>query len=351
MEGLLTGAGSVTEKIRRVYNYVQKYMLWNEHYSLYSFDGIKSAWDKKTGNIAEINFILIKLLRDAGIEAKPLLASTKDNGEINFIFPFLGQFNCVMAFVKDGERIYVMNAADKYNPYDLIPYDVLYNNALVVDKAAGGLVTLNSDKKYAVSVFLTGIVEPNEKLSGEATISSSGYARNIKMKSLKMGKMKAELEANEGVTIKIDSSSLTNEKEEINPLEQKINFSGSLQRSGEYFFLPLTLFSGIGKNPFTSENRVMDIDFSYPKSYTLSGTFILDDYYSINALPNNVRMIMPDTSIVLSRIVQQSENTISFRFTLDLKGAAYRADGYPFIREFFKKMYDMMDERIVLKKK
>ena len=342
---------SITEKIRQVYKYVQQNMLWDQQYGLYSVNGIKNAWDKKTGSIADIDLILVKLLREAGVEAKPLLASTKDHGEINTIFPFLNQFNCVMAYVKEGENIYVMNAADKYNPYDLIPYDVLYATALVVDKKEGGLIELNSNKKYAVTVFLTAMVEAGEKISGEASLSSSGYARNIKMNTINKGKMKAELEAETGINIQIDSSSLNNEKDELAPLEQKNYFKGSLQSSGEYVFLPLTLFSGIGKNEFIAEDRVTDIDFSFPKSYVVSGSYILPENYSVNALPRNIKMIMPDTSIVLTRVVQQSENTINFRFTLDLKAPEYRAEGYPFIKEFFKKMFDLLDERIVLKKK
>ena len=53
---------SVKEKTRLIYNYVQRNMQWNEVYGFVTYDGIKSAWDKKNGSITEINFILISLL-------------------------------------------------------------------------------------------------------------------------------------------------------------------------------------------------------------------------------------------------------------------------------------------------
>ena len=60
---------------------------------------------------------------------------------------------------------------------------------------------------------------------------------------------------------------------------------------------------------------------------------------------------MPDTSITLTRMMQVEGNIISFRFTLDIKVTGYQAESYPYIKEFFKKMYSILDERIVLQKK
>jgi hypothetical protein len=344
-------AGSVRNKVRLVYNYVQQNMQWNDNYAIFSRNGIKDAWDKKNANIADINLILLNLLRYAGVNAKPLLASTKDNGTINVVYPFINQFNCVMAYVKDGDDEYIMNAADKYNPFDQVPYDVLYTNAVVIDKDKGGIIALNSDKKFENKIFFTCSTDDSGKVSGRATLTSTGYARNIRMHTYKTGELKGMLEDNEGITIKIDSLSLKNAKDELSPLEQYAEFSGTMQTSGDYLFLPFTLFTGLGKNPFVKDTRVMDIDFNFPKSYIVTGSYILSDKYEVNGLPRNVKMIMPDTSIVLTRVIQQSENIINFRFTLDFAAPGYTAEGYPYIKEFFKKMYDILEERIVLKKK
>lgn len=344
-------ANTVKEKIRIIYNYVQRNMLWNKNYSKYSEMGIKDAWDKKTGNIADINFILIRLLRDAGIDADPLLASTKNNGTVNAYFPFLNQFNCVLASVKDGESWYVMNAADKFNSFDMVPDDVLYTNVLVVDKKNGGLARLNRDHTYKDNIFFTCSIDNNGELTGQADIKSSGYARNIRLGTYKKADLKETFEDNSGINIKIDSLLVNNEMDEMQPLEQKFTFSADMQSSGAYFFLPFALFTGIGKNRFIEENRVMDIDFGFPKSYLISGTYFLPDNYVVNAFPKNTRLIMPDTSIVLSRIMQVDGNIISFRFTLDIKVPGYEAASYPYIKEFFKKMYAILEERIVLTKK
>jgi hypothetical protein len=347
----LESTKSTKDKIRKVYNYVQRNMQWNDEYSRYTDNGTKDAWDKKNGNITDINFILIRLLRDADIEAKPLLVSTKNNGAVNTFYPFLNQFNGVMVYVKDGEDRYIMNAADKLNPYNIIPDEVLATNGLVVDKEEGGIIGLNNSNKFLNNIFFTASATADGKFAGQSTLNSSGYARPIRMDTYKKGKLKTMLEENEGITIKVDSITVNNLKDETLPLEQKVEFTGNMQSSGEYYFLPCSIFTGLGKNPFIAEERVMDIDFTYPKSYIISGSYILPDEFVVNELPKNTRMILPDTSIVLTRMIQNDNNIISFRFTIDFKTQGYTADSYPYIKEFFKKMYEIIDERIVLKKK
>ena len=95
----------------------------------------------------------------------------------------------------------------------------------------------------------------------------------------------------------------------------------------------------------------MDIDFHFPKSYVVTGTYYLPDGFIVDELPKNTKMIMPDTSIVLTRMMQKDGGIISFRFSLDIQVMGYAAESYPYVKEFFKKMYAILDERIVLKKK
>jgi hypothetical protein len=50
-------------------------------------------------------------------------------------------------------------------------------------------------------------------------------------------------------------------------------------------------------------------------------------------------------------MVQNDANIISFRFSIEFNASGYSAESYPYIKEFFKKMYEILDERIVIKKK
>jgi len=340
-------------KMIAIYNYVRANMNWNNSEHIYSSQGVKTAWDKKSGSNAEINFILIDLLRDAGIKAFPLLVSTKDNGTVNTIYPFLDQFNCTMTCVLIGDHKYFLNAADKYNPSNLIPYDVLDNEGFIVDKEYGGWVTLSDPKdRWKNVVWYSAQITPDAEMEGKATIYSYGYSKNPRVKKWKEEKSSFEDYFTKDLTgLKVKNIELKYEDVDTMPLQQKLDFTLPVNASGDFKYFTLNLFQGLEKNPFIADERKTDIDFNYPQSYTLIGKVDLPDDYEFDDLPKSIKMIMPDSSITLQRLIQRDNNEINFRITLDFERSVYSANSYPDFQEFYKKLFTTLNEQIVIKKK
>ncbi|MGZ4049894.1 MAG: DUF3857 domain-containing protein, partial [Bacteroidia bacterium] len=255
------------QKIVFIYNYVQRNMNWNHVESLYSFDGIKSAWDKKSGSNGEINLILVNLLRDAGLKAYPLLVSTKDNGTVNTLYPFLEQFNNTMACVVTENKTYILNAADKYNPAYLIPYDVVNNQAFIVDDENGGWIMLTDDKdKYENVVSIFSEITPDGLMKGNATIYSSGYSKNPRVQKWKEDKKAFNDYFSKAFTgVKVENLEVNNADIDTLPLEQKLNFTLPVNASGVYEYFPLNLFQGLETNPFIADERLTDVEFGFKK--------------------------------------------------------------------------------------
>ncbi|RYE29231.1 MAG: hypothetical protein EOP42_14870 [Sphingobacteriaceae bacterium] len=59
---------------------------------------------------------------------------------------------------------------------------------------------------------------------------------------------------------------------------------------------------------------------------------------------------MPDKSIVFKRILVKQDDIISVRYVLSYNKAIYYAEEYPGVFAFQKKLYQMLNEQIVLKK-
>jgi hypothetical protein len=59
---------------------------------------------------------------------------------------------------------------------------------------------------------------------------------------------------------------------------------------------------------------------------------------------------MPDTSIALTRIVQVQDNRLFVKFHIVTSRSVFTADEYEYVRSFYKKMAEIMNEQIVLKK-
>ena len=62
-------------------------------------------------------------------------------------------------------------------------------------------------------------------------------------------------------------------------------------------------------------------------------------------------MIMPDTSITMTRQFAVQGNSMSIRINLDFKRPYYTVEEYPDFKEFYKQLIALLNEQVVYKKK
>ncbi len=354
LDNQLKTASGEYQKMCLVHSYVKNNVNWDGIESITADGGVRSAWDKKSGNNSELNFILIGLLRDAGLKAYPLLVSTKDHGLVNTYFPFLEQFNCAMTMVMIGNKQFVLNAADKYNPSWLIPYDVVNSEAFIVDKDMGGWITLEDVRdKFENTVLIYSEIFPDGLMKGEATVNSSAYCKNPRVKKWKEEKTSFENDyfTKSFTGLKIEKIDIENDDNDTLPLKQKVKFILPLNASGDYQYFSLNLFQGLETNPFLADQRYTDVDFGYNQSFKVIGKIYIPEGYEFEELPKNLKMIMPDTSIVLTRMMQKDENSIDYKMTVDFLRPYYPVGAYADFKEFYKRMFATLNEQVVIKKK
>lgn len=344
---------SKTEKVLSIYRYVQKSIAWDGTEDMYT-DGVKDAWSKRKGTTADINLILLNLLKDAKIEAYPLLVSTREHGKVISAYPFLQQFNKTIVLAIVDQVPFILNAADKYNPARLIPYDVMGTEAFLVDLEKGGFITLWDErllKKNNVSIVSN--INGNGEMTGEALVYSYDYSKNPRVQNFKEGKEKFISQYFTSVlpSIKIDELEIKNENNDSLPLQQKFKFSLPVNSSGDYNYFTLNMFSELENNPFLLESRQTDIDYGYNQNYVISGSVFIPEGFQYEQPPKNITMIMPDTSIIFRRINQVKDTQISFRMTLEFRRSFYNNEEYPILKQFYKEVFAFLNEQIVFKKK
>jgi hypothetical protein len=350
-------------RMKVIYEYVKKNMEWNGSPGIWALEGVKAAWKDKKGTAGEINLILINLLKDAGLNVKPILVSTHDNGLVNSVDagtewrPGFYQFNKVLAWVTIGDNIYVLDGTEKETPANLIPMDVVATEGLVIEKIETlewGWETLwKNNLEYRNAVFLQAEITADGKLTGDASIASYDYARLSKISTARKGKKEFTEEYfssnNPGITI--DSVTLENIDKDSLPLLQKIHFNEQLSASGNYQYFSVNLFTGLEENPFVADERISDVFFGILQNHSIIGNISIPDGYEFDELPKNIKMIMPDTSIIVTRASRAVEKMLTFRINLEFKKPYYSAEEYEGFKEFYKKLFDLLNEQFVIKKK
>ena len=120
--------------------------------------------------------------------------------------------------------------------------------------------------------------------------------------------------ASSNESVHIDSSVVSNENVDTMPLRQNVWFNEKLSNSGNYKYFSTNLFTGLEENPFTSDHSFSDIFFGANQNYDIVESFIIPDGYVFDGLPKNVNMIMPDTSIVFSRMLSDDNDMLNMDY-------------------------------------
>ena len=358
-DDLVSAAKTINDEKARVeylFNEVQRRMTWNNYIGIYAGNRLKSVWEKRTGSAAEINLILINLLQATGIRASPLLVSDRFHGKVDMTHPFISQFSKVIAYTEASGKVYYLDASQQGNGINLIPESLLNTNGYLVDRKKSQFVTVTDPLHYDKrTINITGKIDQNGTVKGQAYIIDRDYARSEKEHQYRIDKNQFIHTYYEEPfsKMKVDSMKMENLENDTLPLNQMVNFTHQLAQSGDYQMLYFNLFSGIEKNPFIADSRYTQINFGCNRSLKFNENFEIENDLMTEALPKDIHLIMPDTSISVKRFIQLSPDgkNIIVRIMLDVNRSVFEPEDYPAVKEFFKKLYSILDEPVVLKRK
>lgn len=202
-------------------------------------------------------------------------------------------------------------------------------------------------------ITINAQIDEAGQMKGNTTVTSHDYARLARLPTAKKGKDKFIEKYISGTNpgILIDDVTFKNLDSDSLPLIQDIKFTLPLSSSGEYTYFSANILSGLEKNPFVADNRFSDIFFGVNQSYTIHGNFTIPEGYDFEELPKNVKFIMPDTSITVIRMAQVVEKTLMTKIQIEFKSPVYPAADYPAFHEFYKQLFDLLNQQYVLRRK
>lgn len=354
---LLASAKAVSspyEKMKMIYKYVQHHIFSKGNKTIYVQEGVKEAWKKKIGNSAEINLLLINLLKSADLDVYPLLVSERNHGKVKEGYPFLDQFNNVLAWVEIHDQKYILDASSSYTPPEMIPPAIVNTKAFIVDRKRGGIVNLEDKKRQERNkTVINAKVDEEGMVRGEVLTRSYDYAKLHRKASLQKSKetLLSDYFTDGYTELKTENFKVSNEDNDTLALEQKFDFSIPLNSSGEYRMLNLNLFTGFRSNPFISDIRFTDVNYGYLQNHEILELISLPEGWEPEELPKDFRMITPDQSITCARYIKFTNNNLNVMFRIEFNRSLFDSGEYATLKEFYKKMTNLLNEQIILRKK
>jgi len=113
--------------------------------------------------------------------------------------------------------------------------------------------------------------------------------------------------------------------------------------------LNYNLFTGLSKNPFTTDERFTNVNFGYPYRVSVEETIELPGGSKTDDLPKNMILQTPDKNIIISRNIVKTGNILQVQLDFLQLVTLVPADLYPGLKEFYRKMTDMLSQDIVIK--
>lgn len=338
-----TAEMSDLEKATAIYEYVRKNIKWNKKNSLFTDNGVKKALELKNGNVADINIALICALEAAGFEVNPIILSTRANGYPSFIHPALSDFNYVIANLKIGEEVYLLDASDSNTPFGLIPLRCINFQGRNITSQGSDWIDLKASMSSKIAYTYTGTLEEDGSSNGELKINYFGYAGNNKREEIKNYNSLEEYfeDYSEKTTQfavldnKIDYLDNTNfslaedYKIKINNLatvnNNKITFNP--------FFVGRTV-----KNPFNLDERSYPVDLGSKIETSYEISLKIPEGFKLSEGFKNINMSLPNRDARYFYAVNENDGILTIQVLNTINKPLFLPEEYLDLKEFFSRI-------------
>ncbi len=342
------------KKTKAIYHFVQDNYTWNEEFKIFKDVSIKNLLKNKSGNVSSINILLHNLLKESGIDVKPVFLSTRNNGFATKIYPVFTDFNYLVVQAIINNKTYLLDATDKYLNFGLLPYRCLNRYARLVDfKNGSEWIDINPAQRSSVLYSLDLKFDEEQNLIGNVKSKTTGYhALNSRKSYFKNKSSYVDKLQNKTIDIDISNHQSETETQTAPDFSESYNIQYTADDIGETIYLNPFIFPFFKENPFKLQERTYPIDFGYKDNYVYIFKLDLGDSYEVSEKPETIRVALPNKTGNFSFSAKVMGNTVHILFNINFNEAVYPPSYYPYLKEFMNKVVNVQtNSLLVLKKK
>lgn len=355
MPAALGSAGSDDEKIANIYNYIHAKVAWNGKSSLFTSGNLKSVLEDGNGNSADINLLLISMLREAGIKTFPVALSTRDHGMIFPTNPTITSFNYLVAGVAREDQYLLIDATEPNAPLGIIPYRCLNGVGRILDDQGGKWVELSSksEKEKTIAEYTFDLEE--EIISGKHNhiyCDQAAYGfRNEYAGEDGSRTFKEKMEKTvSGLGIKSVALEKMQELREDPSSLCDIKLEDHYVEAGEMIYFNPLFFDAMKSNPFRLEKRDYPVDYGVKSDDFYYAKINLPEDYAVESVPEEISIILPGRAAEYIYSAKVVGNLISVRSQLKINQTIFTAEHYAELKNFYDLVVKKQSEQIVLKR-
>ncbi len=338
-----------TEKQDSIFRYINENMQFSGVNAVYAEGELDNVIEGDPANQAEINTLLLGMLRRAGIEAYPLFISGREFGRINRSFPSLFQFNQMLVYSEIDGVGYVMDASFAHSLPNLISVNSFNKQGFLFRENDFEWIEVNPGKSvFNLRIGIDGDLNQNGTLSGIIQAETTGYPSREIRRSL------AGAESEDEIIKKIfldiyPEAELSNSEitvDEFNPDIISIradfeisNYAISFAEGLEY--RPV-IVGYLYQNPFEATNRRVPITLDAPEQIYADYRINLPDGAQMETLRGRQITELPGAELMEEYDISDSRLTYSFGVNIERK--KFSSDDYSQLRRIYERWVELSND-------
>jgi hypothetical protein len=317
-------------------------------YGKYAAKSATKFEKEKYGNVAEINLFIIGLLRAAGIEADPVILSTRGHGKVIYQYPFSHSFNYVAILANIDGALILTDGTESLVLNNRLPVRCINDRGLIV-KGKGdewvNLTTLNPS-----SVITNIALKVNEEeIRAVLNRSYTEYeAFNARERFSNDPEKVSKDFLSRNYSVNDSSIAIRNYLKKDLPYQLSCEFSLTPEIIQNKIYVSPFLNEMLDDNPLKQKSRNYPIDMEYPKKKSFNVFVEIPEGYEIEYLPEDQRI--SNSLFEMSYKNEVGEKNIRVLFSFYFKKSVYSASDYRKIKIYFEELINKGSEKIVFSK-
>ncbi|HCO66592.1 MAG TPA: DUF3857 domain-containing protein [Dysgonomonas sp.] len=338
---------SPLEQAIGITTYVKNMYKWNGFYGKYASMKHSDFMKQKSGNAADVNLFLTAMLKAAGLDAEPVVLSTRSNGLIRKSYPFMQFLNYVIAeIIIDGQSHFI-DATEPMLYFDEIPAHCSNVEGLRVKPKSEEWVFINQKAlSETVKYFFIAPDPEQQVMNVDIEYAAGGNSAFNFRKTYKgdTGNLADYLRKNNNIT-EVKEMTVVNYEELDKPFEFYFGTTMGLEASDDKIFIQPFCNIAISRNPFRQEKRTLPIDLINIRGEKYESEIEIPKGYKIEYTPKEMNHDSRVMSIYYK--TEQKDGKVVVKAGYRLKDNLYDAKDYLRLKYSFNELIKQFSEMII----
>ncbi len=349
-----TGVTDQLEQAKSIYYYVTGHFTCNDHYDKYIKTTLRDVVRKNSGTVGDINLLLIAMLRKKGLQADPVVLSTRDFGFNLASYPVLQKLNYVIVRLKVSGKVYYLDAAHSLLGFGQLAGNCYTGHARIISNDDSASVYFNTDslRENKTTLVLVSATDSGLVGSWQSTLGAQ-ESYNLRELVAEKGQKSyfTDIQTTYGEDADISNGGFDSLSRREDPVKIQYEFRLKQALGAPIIYFNPLFADDLRENPFKALDRKYPVEMPYLMDDMYLFSMEIPEGYTVDELPKSTKVAFNGDQGSFEYLVANQATQIQLRCHLRLNKAYFSPEDYASLRDFFGFVVKKESETIVLKKK